>query len=61
MLSLSVCSFRGYSLGLSRVIVWKFRGLMQLIPPFLEEYVLVQWLLILFVSLEGMMPPLYRQ
>ena len=30
-------------------------------PPFLEEHVLMHWLLILVASLEGMMPPLYRQ
>ena len=30
-------------------------------PPFLEEHILVHWLLILVASLKGMMPPLYRQ
>ena len=34
---------------------------MQHIPPFLEEHILVHWLLILVASLKGMMPPLYRQ
>ena len=29
-------------------------------PPFLEEHILVHWLLILVVSLKGLMPPLYR-
>ena len=32
-----------------------------MLPPFLEEHILVYWLSILVISLEGMMPPLYRQ
>ena len=30
-------------------------------PPFMEEHILMPWLLILVTSLEGMMLPLYRQ
>ena len=33
----------------------------MLLPPILEEHILMHWLSILVVSLEGVMPPLYRQ
>ena len=35
--------------------------MLQHTTPILEEYVLMHWLSILVTSLEGMMPPLYRQ
>ena len=50
----------GYFLGLSRAIVWNFRGLIQH-TPILVDHILMHWLSILVTSLEGMMPPLHRQ
>ena len=43
------------------MIAWKFLGGLCDIPPILEEHVLMCWLSILVTSLEGIMPPLYRQ
>ena len=60
----------GDILRLFKPVVWEeLRGFIQLPPCFLEEHVLVLWLLILISSLfssssflmEGMKPPLYRQ